>query len=34
MFMFTVKIDENMHEKIVAELEETLGVDEVDGSRN
>ena len=31
VFMFTVKIDENMHAKIVAELEEKLGMDEVDG---
>lgn len=28
--MFTVKIDEKMHERIVIELEEKLGVDSLD----
>ena len=30
VFMFTVKIDEKMHERIVIELEEKLGVDSLD----
>lgn len=30
VFMFTVKIDEKMHERIVAELEEKLGVENVE----
>lgn len=32
VFMFTVKIDEKMHERIVIELEEKLGVDSLDDS--
>ena len=30
VFMFTVKIDEKMHERIVIELEEKLGVNSLD----
>ncbi len=30
VFIFTVKIDEKMHERIVAELEEKLGVENVE----